>query len=463
MSRTYDDDLFKESTMTFGQHLGELRDCLFKSILGLVVGVIIGLSIGKYVVQFIEHPLQHALEDYYLTKAKDQIRERYPGLSPELLEIVRRDEKIFEEVTVEPGTLLKEIQASYPDTLKDVHLPEYRLQDRDLLYPERLCRTMVADSARETPSAAKTLWNVLDEPQRKLVREIDQASEATAEQKSQFTQLLNDAFAKPAATQASDLNLATAPIDPELLAQIDALAKLPPGENTFHLNWLRLAAVYPTDVGLAHPFLASIRLWRQIKDVQWVRPISISTTEAFMFWVKASFIAGLIIASPWVFFQIWKFIGAGLYPHERKYVYIYLPFSLLLFLAGAALTFFMVFEPVLKFLLKYNDWLGIEPSPRISDWMSFVLWMPLGFGASFQLPLVMLFATKIGAVDHTFFLKQWRFAVLIIFIVSAVLTPSPDPYSMMLMALPLVGLYFGGWLLSWWTTRKRRKVRVQTE
>jgi sec-independent protein translocase protein TatC len=85
----------------------------------------------------------------------------------------------------------------------------------------------------------------------------------------------------------------------------------------------------------------------------------------------------------------------------------------------------------------------IDPDPRISEWLSFVLMLPLGFGISFQLPLVMLFLERIGVFDVTGYLQKWRLAVLVIFILSAVLTPA-DPYSLLLMALPLCVLYFGG-------------------
>src|SRR5581483_2354235 len=120
MSRTYDDDLFKESTMTFGQHLGELRDCLFKAILGLVVGILIGLAVGKDVVKFIEQPLQHALDQYFIRKAKKQIEEKYPGLSPELQEIVLRDQKIFEEVSIEPGILFEDLKEKFPNQFQGI-------------------------------------------------------------------------------------------------------------------------------------------------------------------------------------------------------------------------------------------------------------------------------------------------------------------------------------------------------
>ena len=117
-----------------------------------------------------------------------------------------------------------------------------------------------------------------------------------------------------------------------------------------------------------------------------------------------------------------------------------------LFLVGAALAFFVVFEPVLDFLLSFNRSMGIGPEPRINEWLSFVLILPVGFGIGFQLPLVMLFLERIGVFTVKSYLSQWRIAVLVIFVVAAILMP-PDPYSMMLMAGSLTFLYFGGILL----------------
>jgi sec-independent protein translocase protein TatC len=163
--------------------------------------------------------------------------------------------------------------------------------------------------------------------------------------------------------------------------------------------------------------------------------------------MKASILVGVVLASPWVFYQIWLFVAAGLYPHERRYIHIFLPMSLALFLFGAAVAYFLAFSKVLAFLLSFNRMMGIDPDLRINEWMSFALLLPLGFGISFQLPLVMLFLERIGLFTVQTYLSSWRLGVLVIFILAMVLTPSADIYSMCLMAVPMTGLYFGGVLL----------------
>lgn len=188
--------------------------------------------------------------------------------------------------------------------------------------------------------------------------------------------------------------------------------------------------------------LVRMRVWKKIDAAI----TSLSAHEPFMIWMKAALITGAVFASPWIFWQLWSFVAAGLYPHEKGLVYFFLPVSLGLFFAGALMAFFLVFAPVLKFLFDFNAAMNIDPDPRISEWMSFVLLLPLGFGVSFQLPLVMLVVHRLGIVSIRTYLEKWRIAILAIFVVSMVLTPA-DPVSMLLMAIPLSVLYFGGILL----------------
>ena len=145
-------------------------------------------------------------------------------------------------------------------------------------------------------------------------------------------------------------------------------------------------------------------------------------------------------------------MAAGLYPHEKRYVHVFLPASTGLFFAGVALAFFFVFDFVLDYLLAFNEWLGLDPDPRITEWLSFVLLLPIGFGLGFQLPLVMLFLERIGILEASVYAAQWRTAVVAIFIVAAILTPA-DPYSMLFLAVPLCVLYFGGLGLCFWLPR----------
>jgi sec-independent protein translocase protein TatC len=199
--------------------------------------------------------------------------------------------------------------------------------------------------------------------------------------------------------------------------------------------------------------LVRIPIYHSIEKDSRVRVVGFRMEESFVVYMKTAFVVGTIIASPFVFYFIWQFVAAGLYPHEQRYVHIFLPFSIALFLAGAALAFFVVFKFVLAFLLSFYDWMDIDPDARISDWLTFVLVLPLGFGIAFQLPLVMLFLERIGILNARAYLSHWKISVLTIAFLSMVLTPS-DPYSMMLMMTPLVGLYFFGIMLCKWMPRR---------
>ncbi|WLD10937.1 twin-arginine translocase subunit TatC [Planctellipticum variicoloris] len=170
-------------------------------------------------------------------------------------------------------------------------------------------------------------------------------------------------------------------------------------------------------------------------------PITLNVQEAFMTYLKVALVGGLVIASPWIFYQLWLFVAAGLYPHEQKYVYTYLPMSIVLFLGGVTFCYYAVLPTVLGFLLDFNVRMGLLAQIRISEWISFAIMMPLMFGISFQLPLIMLFLQKISIFGVKDYREKRKIAILAITVLSMILTPTPDPMSMLMMMLPLLALY----------------------
>jgi sec-independent protein translocase protein TatC len=268
------------------------------------------------------------------------------------------------------------------------------------------------------------------------------------------TDILNTLLDRPELQEAPELAKLEG-TDDNMTAAIETLrARREEGElsenDSRRFNRLLLTAAFPGYVGPPRVRLVDLPFWTPID----IKVQSLGAQEAFMIWMKAAFIVGLVISAPWVFLKIWQFVAAGLYPHEKHYIYLYLPVSLLLFFGGAALAFFFVFQPVLSFLFSFNKSMNIDPDPRISEWLSFVLFLPLGFGISFQLPLVMLFLQRIGIFTVEMYIAKWRIAILAIFVISMVLTPA-DPISMMLMACPLSVLYFGGLAMCKWMPRGR--------
>lgn len=333
MPKTRDENLFEKTTMTFGEHLDELRMALFRAIAGLVVGFLLGLLVAQPVVRWITVPLESALKEHYEVVAEEKLTKLYgENLPTDLRDFMRDEQLLFDEVYVEQSELQR-LAKSAPQDFADVSADE-------------------------------------------------------------------------------DLQSVTLP---------------PPSQK-----------------------MVKMRIWHRASAVVQ----ALSSQEPFMIWIKAAFFTGLLIASPYIFWQLWSFIAAGLYTHEKRYVHIFLPISLVLFWSGALVAFFFAFKYVLAFLFGFNRALDIQAEPRISEWIGLVLMLPLGFGIAFQLPLVMFFLNRIGMVSVKTYLEKWRVAILIIFVVSMVLTPA-DPVSMLLMALPLCALYFLGIGMAHWMPRQK--------
>jgi sec-independent protein translocase protein TatC len=180
----------------------------------------------------------------------------------------------------------------------------------------------------------------------------------------------------------------------------------------------------------------------------------LSVMEGFMVWVKVCILCGLVIGSPWIFWQIWAFVAAGLYPHEKKLVHVYLPFSLGLFLAGVILCEVLVIPKAIGALLWFNEWLGLKPDLRLNEWLSFAILMPLVFGIAFQTPLVMMFLERIGVMTVESFRSYRRMAWFIMALFAMIFVPSPDAFSMLLMWVPMVLLFELGILLCRWSSRR---------
>jgi sec-independent protein translocase protein TatC len=163
-------------------------------------------------------------------------------------------------------------------------------------------------------------------------------------------------------------------------------------------------------------------------------------TDAFFTYMKVAFFASLIITSPFILYQIWKFIAPGLLPKERKYVVPFVFSSTFLFISGVSFGYFIALPPAFKFFVSFNNQY-LQAMLSFKDYLSLFVTFLLGFGLSFELPVFIFFLTKLGIVNATMLSKQRRYAILVIFVVAAVLTPSPDALSQVLMAIPLMFLY----------------------
>ena len=234
-------DPFQETSMTFGQHLQELRVCLFRAVIGLAITVVFGLIIGGNVVRWINAPLSRALEEYVQKQADEQAARqieqmRQAGMAlpidtQRIQELISRDRLIPQETFIDPHEMIEQLKRFYP--------------------------------------AQGKIWE-------------------------------------------------------------QAAGDIKPAEGRD---------------GLVRFFA-----FHSLEDDKSTHTRSLGAAEPFTIYVKASMLVGIVLASPWIFYQLWLFVAAGLYPHERWYVHVFLPFSIGLFLAGAALAFGFVFQPVLRFL-----------------------------------------------------------------------------------------------------------------
>jgi sec-independent protein translocase protein TatC len=169
--------------------------------------------------------------------------------------------------------------------------------------------------------------------------------------------------------------------------------------------------------------------------------IGTGITEAFFTRLKVSFIAAVFAASPVIFYQAWGFIEPGLVERERRTAIPFVLAATLFFVSGAVFCYIIVFPVGYAFFLEEYANIGVAPQIRISEYLSFASRMLLAFGVTFEMPVVTFFLARVGLVDHRMLIAWSRYAMVVVFVVAAVLTPGPDIASQLLMAAPLLVLY----------------------
>lgn len=189
--------------------------------------------------------------------------------------------------------------------------------------------------------------------------------------------------------------------------------------------------------------------------------LAIDVTEPFMVYIRASLVLAGLISSPWLFYQMWAFISAGLYKHERRFVYAAAPASTFLFICGVLLFLLGIAPLAFTFLAKFQ--LGVEYSyqPRISNAVNFIFTLSLVFGAAFQMPIAVVFAERMGLVKVETLCRVRKYVILAAFIVAAMATP-PDPVTQVSLAIPLYILYEGSILVCRLWHKKRKQAAKTT-
>lgn len=183
------------------------------------------------------------------------------------------------------------------------------------------------------------------------------------------------------------------------------------------------------------------------------------TTEApeyFMLYLKVGLLSGLFVALPYIVWQLWLFIAPGLYAHEKRFAIPFVMFASIFFIGGAAFAHYIAFPFTWKFFIDFAKGGFVEVMPKIGPTFSLYVRVLLAFGAIFQMPTVVFFLARMGVVSARFLIRNIKYAVLIIFILAAVLSPGGDLASQFIMAGPMLILYIFSILIAWIFGKKKK-------
>lgn len=184
------------------------------------------------------------------------------------------------------------------------------------------------------------------------------------------------------------------------------------------------------------------------------RMVVTTAVEPFTLYVTVSFYTAIAISVPFLLWQIWAFISPALYKHERKYVTPFILLSSVSFVLGAAFAYYILFPPAVKYLLGLGE--DFSLMLRATDYLDFITLIMLAMGIIFQMPAITYVLARIGIISAGFLLKSWKFALVIILIVAAVVSPTADIPNMMLFAAPMMVLYVFSIGIAWFFGKKRK-------
>jgi sec-independent protein translocase protein TatC len=249
-----------------------------------------------------------------------------------------------------------------------------------------------------------------------------------------------------------------------LRAAVSDRAELPGMSLMEHLEELRKrlfhAAAYLM-VGFAIAYAFHVRMYGIIQkplddlhiDLNYTHP-----TDPINLYIKTALIGGAIIASPFILYQLWLFISPGMYSNEKRYVIPFMSVTVTLFLGGAWFGYHWILPGALKVLIG-DFGRRFHPIITIDDYTGFFLAIVLGLGITFELPILIFFLSLFGIVDAKFLLKHIRYAILVIFLIAAIICPDPSPVTMCLFASPMLVLYLLGVGVAYFVhpTRRKRK------
>jgi sec-independent protein translocase protein TatC len=247
-------------------------------------------------------------------------------------------------------------------------------------------------------------------------------------------------------------------------AAVSERAELPGMSLMEHLEELRKRIVHSAlylAAGFIVAYIFHVKLYAIVEAPLDKLGIKLNYThpmDPLNLYLQVALIGGAILASPFILYQVWLFIAPGLYQKEKRFVIPFMSATVGLFLLGASFGYFWVLPGALKILIvqfgsKFN------PMVTIEEYTGFFLSVILGLGISFEMPILIFFLALFGIVSPRFLWNNIRYAILAIFIVAAIITPSPDPWTMCIYAVPMLALYMIGIGVAWWVHPSRKKAK----
>jgi sec-independent protein translocase protein TatC len=218
-------------------------------------------------------------------------------------------------------------------------------------------------------------------------------------------------------------------------------------EHLEELRWCLLKSLGAIVVGFAVSYVFADRIFGVM-----VAPLRLSldpgqemigtgVAEAFFTEIKVAAVAGIFISCPVIFYQIWRFLAPGLLGAERKLVVPFVLCATMFFIGGAYFCYRVVLPIAFRYFIEQYASMGVTPAIRIGEYFTFFFRMVLAFGITFELPVFTFFLVRLGIWNYRFMLTSFRYAIIVIFILSAVLTPTPDVINQTLLAVPMLVLY----------------------
>ncbi len=235
-----------------------------------------------------------------------------------------------------------------------------------------------------------------------------------------------------------------------------------------HLEELRKRLTW----SIASMAVAFVPCWIWVREIfaflerplQEIRPgeklVFLGLADPFLLYFKVAALAALFLAAPFILYQLWGFVAPGLYRKEKLYLAPFLLFGTLFFLGGGAFAYYVAFPMAADFLLKMGE--GFEMQLAVERYFSFLMTMILGLGMMFELPIVILVLSALGVVTPGFLLRHFRWAVLIIFVVAAIITPTPDIVNLCVFAVPTLLLYLLGIAAAYVMAPKKESAATDT-